>query len=305
MTKIGSLEVGDVGMGCNQLGWRVDLQGTRELVDAALDAGVTLFDTAESYGSRAGASEELLGQALEGRRDRVVIATKFGWDEGGGTRDYVRRAAERSLGRLRTDVIDLYQYHRPDQETRLAETLGALAELVTEGKVRYFGVSRVSADQVTEAAEIAERNDYSGFVSVQNEWSLLDRAIERDVVPECERRGVAVIPYFPLARGLLTGKYRRGEDAPADSRLAGRDPIADNETWDRLDQLADFCDERGIEPVDVAIGWLAAQPAVASVIAGATRPEQVRRNAQAGRWRLGEEDRAALDAIFPPASDLT
>jgi aryl-alcohol dehydrogenase-like predicted oxidoreductase len=304
MSAIGNLEVSDVGVGCNQLGGRVDLEGARALVDAALDAGVTFFDTAEAYGRPAGASEELLGQALEGRRDQVVIATKFGWDDGGGTRDYVRGAAERSLERLRTDVIDLYQYHRPDQETRLAETLGAVAELVTEGKVRYFGISNVSADQVAEAAEIAQRNDYSAFVTVQNEYSLLMRGIERDVLPECERRGLAVLPYFPLAKGLLTGKYRRGEPAPEGTRLQGRGDIAGDETWDRLERLADFCDERDIEPIDVAIGWLAAQPAVAPVIAGATKPEQVRRNAQAGRWRPSEDDRSALDAIFPPATDL-
>jgi aryl-alcohol dehydrogenase-like predicted oxidoreductase len=295
MRKIGDLDVSEVGLGCNNFGRRVDLDGTRAVVDAALEAGVNFFDTAESYGSPAGESERLLGQVLEGRRDRVVIATKFGWD-GGGSPDYVKQAVERSLERLRTDVIDLYQYHRPDGQTPIEETLGAMQELVQQGKVREIGCSNFSAEQLAEG---------EGFVSLQNEYSLMKRGIERDVLPECERRGVGVLPYFPLASGLLTGKYRRGEDAPEGTRLHGRDQIADNETWDRLDQLADFCDERGIEPIDVAIGWMAAQPAIASVIAGATKPEQIRRNVEAGRWSPNDEDRAALDAIFPPARDLT
>jgi aryl-alcohol dehydrogenase-like predicted oxidoreductase len=292
MRKIGELEVSEVGLGCNNFGRRVDLEGTRAVVDAALEAGVNFLDTANSYGSPAGESENLLGQVLEGRRDQVVLATKFGWNEGGAP-EQVRESVEASLRRLRTDVIDLYQYHKPDGRTPIEETLGALNDLVSEGKVREIGCSNFDAAQVSD-----------DFASLQNEYSLLKRAIERDVIPECERRGVAVLPYFPLASGLLTGKYRRGEDAPAGTRLAGRDQIADNETWDRLDQLADFCDARGIEPIDVAIGWLAAQPTIASVIAGATKPEQVRRNAEAGRWRPSEEDRELLDAIFPPGADV-
>ena len=302
MRTIGELEVSEVGLGCNNFGRRLDLEGTRAVVDAALEAGVNLLDTAESYGSPAGASEDLLGQVLEGRRDQVVIATKFGWD-GDASPDYIRKAVEGSLKRLRTDVIDLYQYHRPDGKTPIEETLGALNELVAAGKVRHIGCSNFSAEQLAEAAEVAEREDYAAFVSLQNEYSLLKRGIERDVLPECERRGVAVLPYFPLASGLLTGKYRRGEDAPEGTRLHGREQIADNETWDRLDQLADFADERGIEPIDVAIGWLLAQPTIASVIAGATKPEQVRRNVEAGRWQPSESDRATLDAILPPGED--
>ena len=303
MSKIGDLDVSEVGLGCNNFGRRVDLDGTRAVVDAALDAGVNFFDTAESYGSPAGESERLLGQVLEGRRDQVVIATKFGWD-GGGSADYVKQAVDRSLERLRTDVIDLYQYHRPDGQTPIEETLGALNDLVQAGKVRFVGCSNFKAEQLAEAAEVAEREGYAPFVSLQNEYSLLKRGIERDVLPECERRGAAALPYFPLASGLLTGKYRRGEDAPEGTRLHGSAQIADNETWDRLDQLAEFCEDRGIEPVDAAIGWLAAQPAIASVIAGATSPEQVRRNVEAGRWEPGDDDRAALDAIFPPGTDL-
>ena len=302
MNRIGDLQVSEVGLGGNNFGRRIDLEGTRAVVDAALDAGVNFLDTAESYGSPAGASEDLLGQVLEGRRDRVVIATKFGWD-GSGAASYVRQAVDGSLRRLRTDVIDLYQQHSPDEETPIEETLGTLNELVEEGKVRYIGCSNFSAEQLTEASEVAERRGYASFVTLQNEYSLLKRGLEGDVLPECERRGVGVLPYFPLASGVLTGKYRRGEEAPPGTRLYGRGPVADNETFDRLDQLADFCEDRGIEPVDVAIGWLAAQPAIASVIAGATKPEQIRRNAEAGRWEPSDEDRAAIDAIFPPATD--
>jgi aryl-alcohol dehydrogenase-like predicted oxidoreductase len=303
MSRIGELEVSTVGLGGNNFGRRLDVDGARAVVDAALDAGVTLIDTADSYVGDHGYSEAILGEVLEGRRDQVVIATKFGWHDGGSPA-HVRESADASLSRLRTDRIDLYQYHRPDGRTPIEETLGAMHELAVAGKVRHIGVSNFSAEQVGEAAEIAERNGYSEFVSLQNEYSLLKRGIERDVLPECERRGLAVLPYFPLASGLLTGKYRRGEDAPAGTRLHGRDQIADNETWDRLDQLGDFCDERGIEPIDVAIGWLAAQPAIASVIAGATKPEQIRRNVQAGRWRPSGEDRAMLDAVFAPGTDL-
>jgi len=303
MSKIGDLEVSEVGLGGNNFGRRVDLEGTRAVVDAALEAGVNFIDTAESYGSPSGQSEELLGQVLEGRRDQVVIATKFGWD-GGGSAECVRQAVEGSLKRLRTDVIDLYQQHSPDEDTPIEETLGALNELVEQGKVRYIGCSNFSAEQLAEAAEVAERQGYASFVTLQNEYSLLKRGLEGDALPACEQRGVGVLPYFPLASGLLTGKYRRGEDAPPGTRLHGRGQVADNETFDRLDQLADFAEDRGIEPIDVAIGWLVAQPAIASVIAGATRPEQIRRNAEAGRWQPSDEDRAAIDAIFPPATDL-
>jgi aryl-alcohol dehydrogenase-like predicted oxidoreductase len=302
--KIGDLEVSEVGLGGNNFGYRVDLEGTRAVVDAALDAGVDFLDTAESYGRPAGQSEELLGQVLEGRRDRVVIATKFGWD-GGGSASYIREAVDKSLERLRTDVIDLYQYHRPDGQTPIEETLGALNELVQAGKVRFIGCSNFSAEQLSEAQEVAEANGYSAFVSLQNEYSLLKRGIEADVLPECERRGVAVLPYFPLASGLLTGKYRRDEDAPEGTRLHGRGQVADDETFDRLERLRAFAEERGIEPIDVAVGALLAQPTVASVIAGATKPEQIRRNAEAGRWQPSDEDRAQIDAIFPPATDLT
>jgi aryl-alcohol dehydrogenase-like predicted oxidoreductase len=287
------LEVPVVGLGCNNFGRRIGLDETRSVVDAALDAGVYFLDTADVYGS----SEDFLGEVLEGRREQVVLATKFGADRDGslpgapGSAEYVSAACERSLRRLRIDVIDLYQYHLPNPDVPIAETVGAMDELVRAGKVRFLGVSNFSAEQLAEACRVAR------VVSLQNEYSLLRRGIERDVVPACERLGVSVIPYFPLASGLLTGKYRRGEPAPSDSRLAGRDSIATEEEWDVIEALSRFASERGIEPVDVAIGGLAAQPAVASVIAGAKRPEQARRNAQAGLWEPSPEDLAELRRI--------
>jgi aryl-alcohol dehydrogenase-like predicted oxidoreductase len=287
------LEVPVVGLGCNNFGRRIGLDETRSVVDAALDAGVYFLDTADVYGS----SEDFLGEVLEGRREQVVLATKFGADRDGslpgapGSAEYVSAACERSLRRLRIDVIDLYQYHLPNPDVPIAETVGAMDELVRAGKVRFLGVSNFSAEQLAEACRVAR------VVSLQNEYSLLRRGIERDVVPACERLGVSVIPYFPLASGLLTGKYRRGEPAPSDSRLAGRDSIATEEEWDVIEALSRFASERGTEPVDVAIGGLAAQPAVASVIAGAKRPEQARRNAQAGLWEPSPEDLAELRRI--------
>lgn len=312
MRTIGGLEVSEVGLGCNNFGRRLDLDGTRAVVDAALEAGVNFLDTADIYGAEGGQSESLLGEVLGGRRDQVVIATKFGMDMRGangtepgprGSEAYIRQAVEASLRRLRVDTIDLYQYHEPDGVTPIEDTLGALNDLVQAGTVRYVGCSNFTAEQVTEAARVAEKRGYATFVSLQNAYSLVKRGIERDVLPACERHGLAVLPYYPLASGLLTGKYRRGEDAPEGTRLHGRGQLADTETWDRLDQLADFAEDRGVEPIDVAIGWLAAQPLVASVIAGATKPEQIRRNVDAGGWRPSDDDGAQLDALFPPGVD--
>jgi aryl-alcohol dehydrogenase-like predicted oxidoreductase len=284
-----------VGLGCNNFGRRIGLEETRAVVDAALDAGINFLDTADVYGS----SEDLLGDVLSGRRDRVVLTTKFGLDRSRalpgepGSDEYVRAACERSLKRLRVDVIDLYQYHRPNPDVPIAETMGAMARLVEEGKVRSLGVSNFSAAQLEEACELAP------VVSVQNEYSLLKRAMEADVVPAAERHGVGVIPYFPLASGLLTGKYRRGEPAPSGSRLAGRDTIGTDEDWEKIEALERFASDRDIELIDVAIGGLAAQPAVASVIAGATRPEQAVRNAQAAQWTPSADDLAELDRLAP------
>jgi aryl-alcohol dehydrogenase-like predicted oxidoreductase len=294
-------EVSVVGLGCNNFGMRVDLDGTRAVVDAALDVGITLFDTADIYGNKGG-SESFLGEVLEGRRERVVLATKFGGDMGDGTeargsRDYIRKAVQASLQRLRTDHIDLYQYHTPDNVTPLAETFGALDELVREGTVRYAGHSNLSAEQVEEVDSLAREQGWARPVSAQNRYSLLHREPEDDLLPVCERLGVGVLPYFPLASGLLTGKYRRGVLPPEGTRLAGRDDVFDDEAFDRIEALEAFAAERGLSLLDVAIGGLAAQPAVASVISGATKPEQVRANAAAGEWEPSADDLAALNAI--------
>jgi aryl-alcohol dehydrogenase-like predicted oxidoreductase len=298
--RIGDLEVSVVGLGCNNFGLRVpEVERTRAVVDAALASGVNFLDTADIYGGQGG-SETHLGEVLKGRRDQVVLATKFGMDMKGkygepdvprGSAAYIRWAIEGSLKRLQTDVIDLYQYHQPDGVTPIEETLGALGELVDAGTVRFIGCSNFSAEQL--------RAGDGRFVSLQNQYSLLRREIEADVLPECERRGVGVLPFFPLASGLLTGKYRRGERGPEGSRLSTRDNIADDATYDRLERFAEFAAERGVEPIDVAIGWLADKPVIASVIAGATRPEQIERNVRAGEWRPSEADRAELDGIFP------
>jgi aryl-alcohol dehydrogenase-like predicted oxidoreductase len=293
------LEVSVLGLGCNNFGRRVDLEGTRAVVDAALDQGVNFLDTADIYGGHGG-SEELLGQVLEGRRDQVVLATKFGMDMGDGrgprgSAEYIRHAIEASLRRLRTDVIDLYWYHRPDEVTPIAETLGALHELVEAGTVRAIGASNFSAQQIEEADAVAREQGMTRFTAIQNEYSLLVRGDERDVLPTCARLGLGYVPFFPLASGLLTGKYRRGEAAPDGTRLAGRNQIATDEQFDVIESLSRFAEERDISLVDVAIGALLANPTISSVIAGATKPEQVRANAQAARWTPAEDDLAALD----------
>jgi aryl-alcohol dehydrogenase-like predicted oxidoreductase len=296
------LQVSVLGLGCNNFGRRVDLAGTRRVVDAALDEGVTHLDTADIYGG-AGASEELLGEVLQGRRDRVVLATKFGMDMGDGrgprgSAGYLRRAVQESLRRLRTDWIDLYWYHQPDGVTPIAETLGALDELVRAGAVRAIGCSNFDAAQLEEADAAARERGLTPFSAVQNEYSLLRRGIERDVVPVAERLGMAIIPFYPLASGLLTGKYRRGEDAPEGTRLHGRDRLASDAEWDTIEALAGYARERGLEMLDVAIGGLAAQPGVASVIAGARHPEQVQANVRSARWTPSRDDLQALRALL-------
>jgi aryl-alcohol dehydrogenase-like predicted oxidoreductase len=294
-------EVSVVGLGCNNFGGRVDLEGTRAVVDAALGAGITLLDTADIYGNKGG-SESFLGEVLEGKRDRVVLATKFGGNmddgtEARGSRDYIRKACDASLQRLRTDYIDLYQYHTPDKQTPFAETFGALDELVREGKVRYVGHSNLEAAQVEEVDALAREHGWARPVSAQNRYSLLHRDPEGDLLPVCERLGLGVLPYFPLASGLLTGKYRRGQPRPEGTRLADRDDLFDDDTFDRLEALEAYADERGLTLLEVAIGGLLAQPAVGSVISGATKPEQVRSNAAAGEWQPSAHDVAALNAL--------
>lgn len=297
-----------VGLGCNNFGGRIDADATDAVVGTALDEGITLFDTADVYGGTPGRSEELLGRALGRRRHEAVVATKFGLDLQGangpdwgarGSRRYVRTAVEASLRRLGTDWIDLYQLHTPDPLTPLEETLAALHELVVEGKVRYVGSSNLAGWQVVDADWTARTSGLTPFVSAQNEYSLLDRSAEDELVPACEQVGVGLLPYFPLASGLLTGKYRRGEDAPGGTRLASRPERLAAADFDRIEAIGRFADERGLSMLDVAIGGLAAQPAVASVIAGATTPEQVRANVAAGCWQPTADDVAALDEVAP------
>jgi aryl-alcohol dehydrogenase-like predicted oxidoreductase len=299
------LVVSTVGLGCNNFGRRLDLDRTREVVDAALDAGITFLDTADIYGE----SETLLGEVLAGRRDDVVVATKFGmrildapdW-EGRASRRYVRRAVERSLRRLRTDYIDLYQLHLPDDRTPIAETLSAMSDLVREGKVRYLGCSNFAAWQLADAAWTARELGVEGFVSAQNHYSLLEREPERELVPACERFGVGVLPYYPLANGLLTGKVRHGRPPEAGTRLAedGLRAWLSAERLATVEALADLADAWGVTMLELAIGGLAAKPAVASVIAGATRPEQVRANAAAAAWRPSAEQLDALSEVRAP-----
>jgi aryl-alcohol dehydrogenase-like predicted oxidoreductase len=302
------LVVSVAGVGCNTFGRMVDADGARAVVDAALDAGVNLFDTADIYGDPHGASEELLGKALAGRRDDVVIATKFGMDMSGlngldhgarGARRYVMRAVEASLRRLHTDHIDLYQMHEPDPSTPIEETLAALNDLVTAGKVRYIGSSNFAGWQIADAAWVSRTRGWAPFVSAQNNYSLLHREAEAEVLPACVHFGQGMLPFFPLASGLLTGKYHRGQP-PADGTRLSLDRYAArfaNAPWDTIETLEKYARERGISMLDVAIGGLAAKPAVTSVIAGATRPEQVWANAAAAMWRPTHDDLRALDAI--------
>jgi aryl-alcohol dehydrogenase-like predicted oxidoreductase len=300
------LVVSAVGLGTNNLGMKLDEDGSREVVHAALDAGVTLFDTADSYG----ASEARLGALLQGRRDDVVLATKFGSDVrrrgnnngedwgARGSRRYVRRAVESSLRRLRTDWIDLYQMHRPDPGTPIEETLSVLDDLVREGKVRYVGSSNFAGWQIADAEWTSRTRGIERFVSAQNEYSWLSRDIEQDVVPALQAYGIGLLPYFPLANGLLTGKYRRGEAPPPGSRIAaGRESVLTDAAFDVLEKLEAFAAERGVALLDVAIGGLAASPTVSSVIAGATSREQVERNVAAGGWRPSPADLDTLREI--------
>lgn len=283
------LRVSRVGLGCNNFGGRIGLGATRAVVDAALEVGVTFFDTAEIYGNDGG-SERFLGEILEGRRDRVVLATKFGWahDRGFASPSYIRSAIDASLERLRTDHVDLYYLHKPDPDTPLAETLGALDELVAAGKVRAVGCSNLSAEQLAEADRVARELGAVRFTVLQNHCNLLERRDAADVLPLCRELGIAYIPYFPLASGLLTGKYRRGEPAPEGTRLAGRE--IEDERLARVEAFERFAEVRGHSLLELAVSALASTPGIASVIAGATKPEQVRANAAAAAWRLSDDD---------------
>jgi aryl-alcohol dehydrogenase-like predicted oxidoreductase len=301
------LLVSVVGLGCNNFGRKLDVDGTRAVVDAAIDAGVTLLDTADVYGNLGG-SETFLGQVLAGRRDKVVLATKWGAqgsDMGYGPaagakggRAYVRRAVEESLRRLRTDHIDLYQLHTPDPATPIAETVTAVSELVAEGKVRYVGHSNFTGWQIAEAAHTAREIGGVPFVSAQNHWSLLERAVEQEVVPAALHYGLGVLPYFPLANGMLTGKVRRATGIPEDSRLAGRPRFVTDERMDKVERLAEWGEKHDRGLLEIGIGVLAAQPGCSSVIAGATSAEQVIANAAAGEWLPTDDELAEIDAVL-------
>lgn len=305
--RLGVLDVSVVGLGCNNFGMRIDADQSRAVVDAAIDAGITYFDTAEAYGG--GRSEEFLGAALAGRRDRVLIATKWGMtpaDEGrpaNGSPEAIRAAVEGSLRRLGTDRIDHYQLHRHDPDTPLEETLGTLAELVAEGKVREIGCSNFDAAQLDDAAAAADRRGVGRFASVQNHYSLLTRTPETDgVLDACGRLGMGFVPYFPLESGVLTGKYRLDEPPPEGTRLAAwGDRAGSFLEPDRLaavGRITTWSERRGHTVLDAAMSWLAANPRVASIIAGATSPEQVRTNAAAVGWRMDDDERAELEALL-------
>ncbi|RKW71988.1 aldo/keto reductase [Galactobacter caseinivorans] len=314
---LSGLVVSEIGLGLNNLGRSGTVTytqaGSDAVVHAAIDAGVTLFDTADMYGAEPGLSELRLGAALKGHRDEVVVATKFGMDAGGangqdfgarGSRRYIMQSVEASLKRLDTDHIDLYQFHTPDPGTPIEETLSALDTLVTQGKVRYVGHSNRSGWQIAEAEFIARELGTERFISAQNHYNLLDRRAELEVLPASRQYGLGVLPYFPLANGLLTGKYSSGV-APEGSRLShSRKEYLEKADFDQLKAFGDFAQERGLTEVNVAFSWLLAQEPVTSVIAGATKPEQIQENAKAGLWQPTAEDLAELDRIFPPANKV-
>jgi aryl-alcohol dehydrogenase-like predicted oxidoreductase len=301
------LKVSKVGLGCNNFGMRIDLEAARAVVSRAIDEGITLFDTADIYGGR-GASEEMLGKALGEQRRNVIVATKFAMAFGSGpylrgaSRRHIYSSVEGSLKRLNTDYIDLYQVHQPDPDTPQQETLEALADLVRAGKVRYLGCSNYAAWQLVEALWVADLRNLPSYVSAQNEYSLLQRSVEQELVPACRQFGVGILPYFPLASGFLTGKYQRGVEPPKDTRLGAMKQLAQRygteANWNTIDRLQQFAESRGHSLLDLAMSWLAANPCVSSVIAGATRPDQVAANAKAADWQLSPEELAEIDKIL-------
>ena len=307
------LMVSTIGLGCNNFGRpktaTVTQEGTTAVIDAAIDAGITLFDTADIYGGERGLSETLMGNSLKGKRDKIVLATKFGMDMQGangpdwgarGSRRYIRLAVESSLTRLQTDWIDLYQLHAPDGITPMSETLGALDELIAEGKVRYIGHSNLAGWQIAEAEYLAELTRHPKFISAQNEYSLIARGVEADVLPAVNAYGLGFLPFFPLFNGLFTGKYTRA-DGPADGRLSAIRPEAlERVDWDAMEQYQAFCDERSITMLEATVGWFLAQRGIASIIAGATKPEQIAQNADAGSaWSPSAEEAATISGFFP------
>ena len=300
------LKVSEIGLGCNNFGMRIDQDATNVVIDAAIEHGITFFDTADVYGGQ-GKSEEMMGVALKGKRHQVVLATKFaspmgkGPDKQGGSRRYVMDAIEASLKRLQTDYIDLYQMHRPDPDTPIEETLDALDDLVTQGKVRYIGNSNFSGWQIADADWIARNAHQNRFVSAQNNYSLLERRVEHEVNPACERFGLGMLPFFPLASGLLTGKYKRGEAPAEGTRLAAWGPRAaqalNDKNFDRVEALEGWAAERGHTMLELAFAWLLGHPVVSSVIAGATKPDQVAANAATAGWKLTPDEVAEVTKL--------
>ena len=304
------LRVSSIGLGCNNFGGRLDLEATRSVIVAAFDAGITLFDTADVYGEKGG-SETLMGQVIGGIRHEIVLASKFcmPMDEAetlkGGSRRYIMQAVEASLRRLKTDYIDLYQMHRMDALTPIEESLRALSDLVTQGKIRYFGCSNFSAWRMVEAQWTAKAIGLPGFVSAQDEYSLVKREHENDLLPVLREYGLGLLPYFPLASGLLTGKYRRNAPMPAGARLTNTQRLAErylnDRNWQISEQLADFAEARGHTSLELAFSWLLAQAPVSSVIAGATKPEQIAQNVKAGSWMLSQEELSEVNRLTQPA----
>lgn len=300
------LRVSLVGLGCNNFGGRIDFESARKVIDKAIDSGITLFDTADVYGNRGG-SEEVMGQLLGDRRKQIVLATKFGMvmDEAGikkgGSRRYIMEAVEAALRRLKTDWIDLYQLHRPDPLTPIEETLRTLEDLIRQGKVRYIGCSNLPSWQVADAHWTAKSHGIEQFASCQDEYSLLVRDAEKELIPAAQHFGMGLLPYFPLANGLLTGKYKRNAPLPEGARMTRESQrageVLTDVNWEKTEKLAAFCEARGKTLVELAFSWLAAQPVVSSVIAGATKPEQVEANVKAAEWALTAEELAEIDAI--------
>ncbi|MDH3699991.1 MAG: aldo/keto reductase [Alphaproteobacteria bacterium] len=297
----GGLDVSLVGLGCNAFGIRVDEKGTHAVLDAAIDAGIDFLDTAESYGG--GNSETFMGSGLKGKRDKVFLASKFGHNvshvagKNRGSPENIRVALDQSLKKLQTDRIDLYQLHRPDSETPVSETMGALEDLVSAGKIRYYGCSYYTGAEMQEAVDAAKKAGLKGFVTAQNAWNMLLRDIEADLIPVCEANGIALLPYYPIAKGLLTGKYKKGSVAPAGSRMDG-DPSLAAADFELLERLDTYARDHGYDLLTLAISWLAAQPSIGSIISGASRPEQVASNAAAARWKLTAQNLAEVDAIL-------
>jgi aryl-alcohol dehydrogenase-like predicted oxidoreductase len=301
------LKVSAVGLGCNNFGMRIDAEAARAVVARALDEGITLFDTADIYGGR-GASEEALGKALGDQRHNAIVATKFGMPFGkgpylrGGSRRYICASVDGSLKRLKTDYIDLYQIHAPDPETPQEETLAALTDLVRAGKVRYIGCSNFAAWELVESLWVSDARNLASYISAQNEYSLLERSVEKELVPSCRRFGVGILPFFPLASGLLTGKYQRGVEAPKDTRFGAMKQLSERygteANWNAIEKLNEFARRSGHNLLELAMSWLAANPSVSSVIAGATKPEQVTDNAKAADWKLSPEELTEVDKIL-------